>query len=249
MGARPVAAFLSLGLPRELTIAKGRRKAWIDGFLDGFLDLAQAFATPLAGGDLAESPIAVADIILVGAVPQGRALLRSGAHTGDVLCVTGALGGSAAGLQALLGQDRLPSRLKSKKVQELSAPHLYPQPRLAQGLWLQRRRLATSAIDMSDGLSTDLAHICEASGVGAEVIAEALPIHSAATLDQALNGGEDYELLFTVAPDARLPKRIAGVAITRIGLIVPAKKHRTPVTLIAAGGSRPLEPKGWEHFS
>jgi thiamine-monophosphate kinase len=249
MGARPVAAFLSLGLPRELTVARGRRKAWIDRFLNGFLGLAKAFDTPLAGGDLAESPIAVADIILVGAVSQGKALLRSGARPGDVLCVTGALGGAAAGLQKLLGPNRRPSRLTSKEMQELLAPHFYPQPRIAQGLWLQRRRLATSAIDLSDGLSTDLLHICAASGVGAEVIAEALPIHSAATLDQALNGGEDYELLFTVRPDARLPKFIAGVRITRIGTIVPAKKHTNPVTLIAADGSRPLEPKGWEHFS
>ncbi len=249
MGARPVAAFLSLGLPRELTIAKGRRKAWIDGFLDGFLGLAKAYSTPLAGGDLAESPIAVADIILVGAVPQGKALLRSGSRPGEVLCVTGSLGGAAAGLQGLVGADGLPSGLKSKKVQELLAPHFYPQPRIAQGRWLQRKELATSAIDLSDGLSTDLAHICAASGVGAEVIAGALPIYPKATMDQALDGGEDYELLFTVAPDARLPKHIAGLAITRIGRIVPASKHRTPVTLISTDGSRPLEPKGWEHFS
>jgi len=109
MGARPLAAFLSLGVPRELTATPGRigigrragRRSWVERFLDGLLALAEAYKTPLAGGDLAESPVAVADIVLVGAVPRGRALLRSGARAGDLLYVTGALGGAAAGLAAL----------------------------------------------------------------------------------------------------------------------------------------------------
>src|SRR5258708_921172 len=93
MGARPVAAFLSLGLPRELALARGRKSAWVDRFLNGFLLLAEAHHTPLAGGDLAESPVAVADIVLVGVVPRDRALLRSGARPDDLLYVTGDLGG------------------------------------------------------------------------------------------------------------------------------------------------------------
>src|ERR1035441_5466430 len=101
MGARPVAAFLSLGLPRELTVSRGRRSPWIQRFYDGFFALAEAHKTPLAGGDLAESPVAVADIVLVGAVPRGKALLRSGARPGHLLYVTGTLGGAAAGLASL----------------------------------------------------------------------------------------------------------------------------------------------------
>ena len=101
MGARPVAAFLSLGLPRDLTRAQGRGQSWISRFYDGLARAGRAHKTPLAGGDLAESPVAVADIVLVGAVPRGKALLRSGARPGDLIYVTGSLGGAAAGLARL----------------------------------------------------------------------------------------------------------------------------------------------------
>jgi thiamine-monophosphate kinase len=181
------------------------------------LTLAAAHKTPLAGGDLSESPIALADIVLVGAVPRGKALLRSGARPGHLLYVTGALGGAAAGLARLAELAFSPIKTRPhppripKKLKRKLAPHLYPQPRIAQGLWLQRRGLASAAIDLSDGLSTDLAHLCDESGVAAEVDAAALPIHPAATLAQALDGGEDYELLFTAPPTARLPRTIAGV--------------------------------------
>jgi thiamine-monophosphate kinase len=257
MGARPVAAFLSLGLPRSLTgPAAGRGRAasrtWVQRFLDGFLALAEAHNTPLAGGDLAESPIAVADIVLIGAVPRGRALLRSGAKPGDLLYVTGALGGAAAGL-ACLTEFALPARPNPpripKKLATRLAPHLCPQPRIAQGLWLQRRGLASAAIDLSDGISTDLAHLCEESGVAAEINAAALPINPAATLEQALHGGEDYELLFTASPAARLPRAIAGVPVTRIGHILNARAGHSTMTLITPQGAQPLKPHGWEHFS
>jgi len=257
MGARPVAAFLSLGLPRELTAALGRRPAWVERFLDGLLALAKACKTPLAGGDLAESPVAVADIVLVGAVPQGKALLRSGARLGDLLYVTGSLGGAAAGLARLdelartanvsSARPKLPSI--PKKLETLLAPHLYPQPRIAQGRWLVRHGLASAALDLSDGLSTDLEHLCQESGVAAEVDAALLPIHPGATLDQALNGGEDYELLFTASAKARLPRTIAGVPITRIGRIVKRRASWPAITLLTPRGAQPLEPRGWEHFS
>ena len=254
MGARPIAAFLSLGLPRSLTTPAGRRPAWVHRFLDGLLALAQAYNTPLAGGDLAESPIAVADIVLVGAVPRGRALLRSGARPGHLLYVTGTLGGAAAGLARLaevaaaqparLNPPRIPKRLEA-----LLAAHLYPQPRIAQGLWLQHRGLASAALDLSDGLSTDLAHLCEESGVAAEVDAALLPLHPAATQAQALYGGEDYELLFTAPATARLPRQIAGIRITRIGRILKPRPNHSTVTLLTEKGPQPLEPRGWEHFS
>ena len=261
MGARPVAAFLSLGVPADLVQnAKGRepwpsKKPWIVRFLDGFFALADAFQTPLAGGDLAESPLVVADVVLVGAVRRGKALLRSGARPGDLLYVTGTLGGSAAGLTRLAkladgdrklqtGPPRIPAKLQS-----LLAPHLYPQPRIAQGLWLARRGVATAAIDLSDGFSTDLAHMCEESHVSAEVNAAALPVSSGATLEQALHGGEDYELLFTASPEALVPRRIGGVPVTRIGRILRTRKGRPQITLVTAEGTQTLAPQGWEHFS
>jgi thiamine-monophosphate kinase len=254
MGARPVAAFLSLGLPRPLTIASGRGRSWVQRFFDGFLALAAEFNTPLAGGDLAESPLVVADIVLVGAVPHGRALLRSGARPGDLIYVTGSLGGAAAGLARMaelagLAEGHAKPPHIPRKLEAFLAPHLYPQPRVRQGLWLARRGVASAALDLSDGLSTDLAHLCEESGVAAEVDAALLPIHAGATLDQALNGGEDYELLFAERANARAPRSISGVPITRIGRILKPRRGQPAATLLTAQGRRPLVPRGWEHFS
>jgi thiamine-monophosphate kinase len=253
MGARPVSAFLSLGLPRELTTPSGGRPPWVQRFLDGLLALAAAHKTPLAGGDLAESPLALADIVLVGRVPRGKALLRSGGRPGHLIYVTGTLGGAAAALARLAelaaadpgsGPPQIP-----RKLDALLAPHLYPQPRIAQGLWLQRHAVASAAIDLSDGLSSDLAHLCQESAVAAEIEAALLPIHPAATLAQALNGGEDYELLFTAPTSARVPRSIGGVRITRIGRILPRRSGRPAVTLITAQGRERLNSKGWQHFS
>ncbi len=250
MGARPVAAFLSLGLSRDLTVAQGRRSAWVDGFLDGFVALANKYQTPLAGGDLAESPVAMADIVLLGAVPSGKALLRSRARAGDLLCVTGVLGGAAVGLerlQKLVGSRRKADRRVYNDVR--LTPHLWPQPRIAQGLWLSKKRIATAAIDLSDGLSTDLNHLCQESGVAAEVDAQALPIQPGATLEQALHGGEDYELLFTIGSKTAIPRSIAGIPVTRIGRIVPKHSARSRVMLLDQSGPRPLRAAGWQHFS
>ena len=255
MGARPVAAFLSLGLPGNLV--QNKKNNWLERFLDGFFALARVHDVPLAGGDLAESPIVVADIVLTGAVRRGKALLRSGARAGDLLYVTGALGGAAVALDRLTvwaeaessargaksGSPRIP-----RKLQSLLAPHLAPEPRIAEGKWLAGRGIATAAIDLSDGLSTDLAHLCEESHVAAEVDAAALPIHSGATLAQALHGGEDYELLFTAPSTARLPRSIGGVPVTRIGRIVRRRKGRPMAALLTAQGPEPLVPRGWQHF-
>ncbi len=255
MGARPLAAFLSLGLPRDLTGAvslSAKRKSakqitWLSRFYDGLLSLADRSKTPLAGGDLAESPLALADIVLVGAVPRGRAMLRSGARPGHLLYVTGCLGGASAALATLAANpDPLPI---PKRLLASLAPHLYPEPRLAQGLFLQRRRLATAAIDLSDGLSTDLAHLCQESRVSAELDANRLPLHPASTLHQALHGGEDYELLFTAEPGTRVPRSIAGVPVTCIGRILRRSASRPPITLRTLEGAQPLQPQGWEHFA
>ena len=260
MGARPIAAFLSLGLPRALTRSVRGEKSWLDRFLDGFLGMADAHETPLAGGDLAESPIAIADIVVTGAVRRGEALLRTGARPGDLLYVTGSLGGSAAGLAQMAQLGAAPKRRRSRaapyegrripsRLKLLLEPHLYPQPRIAQGRWLAKRLLATAAIDISDGLSTDLDHLCQESRVAAELDAAAIPIQAAANLRMALHGGEDYELLFTASAAARLPGSIEGVPVTRIGRILRRSSGKPKVTLNTAHGTRPLAAQGWEHFS
>ncbi len=251
MGARPVGAFLSLGLPRELARQGRGASSWMELFFSGLLTLAEQYEVSLAGGDLAESPVAVADVVLVGAVPRERALLRAGAKPGDRLYVTGALGGAAAGL-ARLAEWAKTARGKGHTLPvalaaELSA-HLYPQPRIAQGLWLQRHRRASAAIDVSDGLSTDLAHLCEESHVAAEVDMDLLPVHAGASLQQALHGGEDYELLFTAPEGTRIPSTIAGVAVTEIGRMVRRRAGRAQVTLNEGHTKTPLAPRGWEHF-
>lgn len=252
MGGRPLAAFLSLAVPAELT--KNRRgRSWLERFYDGLLALAKASEVPLAGGDLAQNPTIAADIVLVGGVPQNRALLRSGAKPGDIIYVTGTLGGSAAELLLLAQNPRRYARIQDRD----GHPHLFPQPRLLVGQWLRGR--ASAAIDISDGLSTDLAHLCEESGVQAEINSEALPVHTLAlqaesrertpsALDLALNGGEDYELLFTAPPSARIPKEIAGVPIHRIGEMKSRHRRRTMMTLLSNGEAKALSGKGWQHF-
>jgi thiamine-monophosphate kinase len=249
MGARPIAAFLSLGIPAELTRSVRRQKPWIERFYDGLLALAEQYETPLAGGDLAESPLAMADIVLVGAVRRGQALLRSGARAGDAIYVTGKLGGAAAGLRALAASDGKARRAAQPETETVLGPHLYPQPRIEQGLALARRKLATAAMDLSDGLAIDLARLCAESHVAAEVDAQLIPVFPGATLDEALGGGEDYELLFTVRAETRIPGSIGGVPLTRIGRFVKPRKGKPTVTLLSGKNKAPLAAAGWEHFA
>jgi thiamine-monophosphate kinase len=247
MGAKPLAAFLSLALPGEMLATRAGR-AWVDGFFHGLRALGDRMATPLAGGDTAEAPGSeiLADIVLLGSAPAGRAIRRSGGRSGDALYITGSLGGAAAELAQMkaVGSGR-------RRKRSAEHPQLFPEPRAAVGEALLRRRLATACIDLSDGLSTDLAHLCEASGVGADLDAAALPIHSLAAatsdpLDLALHGGEDYELLFTADAHTRIPRRIAGVPVARIGSLTAGRK----VNLVAPGRRpRILKPGGWEHFA
>jgi len=248
MGARPVAAFLSMALPK----AVAADTPWVEGFLDGMLTLAERTRTPLAGGDTSESPgdFVLLDIVLLGAVPQGQALRRDGAYAGDRIFVTGALGGAAAELATL------PNPQPTATTSPGSHPHLYPEPRLRAGTALRQRGLATAAIDISDGLSTDLRHLCEASGLSASVTADRLPLHpwtAAQSRDEAvrlaLHGGEDYELLFTVPPKAVVPRRLGGVPLTEIGVMEQPRRGGPTVRLIGlGGGTTPLQPGGWEHL-
>ena len=252
MGAVPIAAFLSLALPREM-LATSRGRGWVEGFFRGLRGLGERYRCPLAGGDTAESGsgttgvgLILADITLVGAAPAGKSLRRSGGRVGDSLYCTGRLGGAAAELEGMLARGRM-GRV-GKSVGE--HPQMFPEPRVAVGQALRRRGLAGACIDLSDGLSTDLGHLCAESGVGAEVEEAALPVHPLAVgargLEFALNGGEDYELLFAARKGVRVPRSIAGVAITQIGRLVGRGRG---VTLVRADGRREgLRAGGWEHF-
>lgn len=241
MGAKPMAAFLSLALPA------GIEAGWVDRFFAGLRSLADEAQVPLAGGDTASSPSehVLADIVLIGSAPAGKALQRSTAGPGDLLYVTGELGGAAAELLAL--QER-PGRARRPGATG-EHPQMFPEPRLKVGAALLRRRMATACIDVSDGLSTDLKHICEASGVGAEIELERLPIHKLAKgeVNLALHGGEDYELLFAVRPTTKVPRKIGGVPITKIGKFIRQAKGSLMVAIDASGKRTSLEAGGWEH--
>jgi len=237
MGGVPRAAFLSLALPTELP------QKWVDQFIAGLLKLARQYSVTLAGGDTAQSPDGVlADIMVLGSIPTGRAILRSGAKPGDAIYVTGSLGEALADLNRLRDGEKLRPQSHKK--------HFYPEPRLAVGQFLRKRKLASAMIDVSDGLSTDLGHICEESGVGAVIDASSLPLAKGIdvrlSLALALHGGDEYELVFTARPNQRIPKSIAGVPIARIGEIVRGKEM---TLLTQKGKTTPFKPAGWEHFS
>ncbi len=237
MGGEPLAAFLSLAVPPRLP------QSWIAEFTRGFMRLAKRFQITLAGGDTAESLHGIlADIVLVGSVPTGKALLRSGARPGDRIVVSGQLGGSAAAVSQM--------RAGRKKIAAREFPrHFKPEPRIALGRILREKKLATSMIDTSDGLSTDMSHICEESRVGAELDAALVPRARVGAkrvdLDLSLHGGEDYELLFTVPAGSRVPSELAGVCLTEIGRIT-----RSPELILreVGGRIRKIRPAGWEHF-
>jgi thiamine-monophosphate kinase len=240
MGGGPLAAFLSLALPRNLP------QAWVGRFTRGLVSLAHKYGVILAGGDTAQSPNGIlADIIVMGSVPKGQAIFRSGARPGDRIFVSGKLGGSAAAVLQMMAKPK--KRLNPRSYRR----HFYPEPRVELGRILREKQLATAMIDTSDGLSTDLAHICEESGVGAELDAATIPRarvgkpSKEVALDLALHGGEDYELLFTLPPGKRIPDQIAGVALSEIGRIT-----RSPGIFVRDpnGEVYELHPGGWEHF-
>jgi thiamine-monophosphate kinase len=244
MGARPRYFLLSLALPPSCT---GK---WFDRFLEGMSRAARTFGLVLAGGDTTRNPLVAINLTVIGEVAPGRAVLRSGARPGDLICVSGKLGEAELGLRIL---QRGWGKRRSKR---LLRKHFYPEPRLALGEWLAKNRRATAMIDTSDGLSTDLAHLCEASGVGARVWANRIPQVAVPSdiqklglepLRLALDGGEDYELLFTVPKRTarRLPRVVRGVPITIIGEIT---RGRHILLMDDAGRTRALPAQGWDPF-
>jgi thiamine-monophosphate kinase len=244
MGGVPKCFLLSLALPPTLT---GR---WLDLLLGGLRRAARRFRCVLAGGDTTRRNEILINISVIGEVRPAQAIRRSGAKAGDILCVSGRLGEAELGLQAL----------KSSKGSKLSEPairkHLYPEPRLALGQWLAKRGLATAMMDLSDGLSSDLPRLCAASGVGAQVEIAKLPVTRIPNADAkrgidpvrlALDGGDDYELLFTTSPNKLklLLRGFRGVTLTPIGTITPAPKL---ILREENGRERKLLPGGWDPF-
>jgi len=244
MGGMPRCFLLSLAIPESHT------GLWLDAFLGGLRRASRKFNCTLAGGDTTRRREILINITIVGEIRRARAVLRSGARAGDILYVTGRLGEAELGLRmrSSFGQVR-PSNPILKR-------HLYPEPRLAVGQWLAEKRLATSMMDLSDGLSSDLPRLCAASGVGADVESGKLPVVQPSTagrgagadpLQLALHGGDDYELLFTVRPSRvnMLTKTLHGVPLTAIGRIT---EQRGLVLLKQEGRERQLHPGGWDPF-
>jgi thiamine-monophosphate kinase len=235
MGGEPLACFVSLGIPNDLP------QSWVDGFLRGLLALARRFKVELAGGDLSAAREITADIVVAGQAPAGKAILRSEARPGDRIFVTGSLGGPAAVLKQLYAGKKI----KPAKTN----PHFYPSPRIEVGSWLRKHGLATAMIDLSDGLSVDLAHICKESRVSARIVAGQIPVARGADLELALHGGEDYELLFTAPQRARVPRQIAGVRVTEIGTITNLSNYSAAIQILSENGKVRLLPRrGWQHF-
>lgn len=251
MGAEPAWATLALTLPDDVP-------GFVDGFIDGFAALAARHGVALVGGDTTRGPLNIG-VTVVGFVPEGQALRRDRAQVGDAVFVTGTLGDAAAGLQSLgLGPRDVPRLLALPPgTREALLDRLNrPTPRVAAGLAL--RGLARACIDVSDGLLADLGHIAVRSGVGIEVMVDALPTSAAlgvaldvaARLPLQLAGGDDYELAFTL-PRERIDALHAAFAS------VPCAVHEIG-RVVVAPGVRVLDHEdhevavprhGWEHFA
>ena len=239
MGAEPKWAMLSLGVPENLW-----NSDFVDRFYEGWFALAKEFYVELVGGDISRTPDKlVIDSIVGGEVPKGRAIMRSGAKIGDSIYVTGELGGAATGMWQLENGAANQSSFVLKQ--------LKPQPQLTAAKLLQTLCVIHSMIDISDGLSSDLTHICDASGVGAKIYADQLPINpefvtqfgAKQSFDFALHGGEDFELLFTADEKKFSPPQ--SVKIFRIGEIT---SDTGKIEIIRNGKTEILQPKGYRHF-
>jgi thiamine-monophosphate kinase len=240
MGGKPRCFLLSLALPTSLT---GK---WLSFFLRGLRRASGRLGCELAGGDTTRHEKVLISITVIGEVRRGCAILRSGARPGDLVFVSGTLGEAELGLRELR-RKRGMATARNATLRK----HLYPQPRLALGQWLAENRLATAMMDLSDGLSTDLARLCAASGAGARIYAHSLPMTPLAkardALELALHGGDDYELLFTVGARnaARLPRSFHGLRLTRIGEIA---RERKILLQTEEDKDKPLHPGGWDPF-
>jgi thiamine-monophosphate kinase len=262
MGGIPRYALVSLAISNQV------KRDWLSKFYRGIQALAHRFGVRLVGGDTAlVSGKTFIDVLAAGEVARGKALLRSGARVGDLIFVSGRLGLSALGLRQLRGKAArsvLPGPNKARAwhrqaqarvpvtlAREAVNAHLYPEPQCALGRFLSRGGIASALIDLSDGLSTDLSRLCAASGVGARLLAAKIPgpnlPEAADSLQLALHGGEDYQLLFTVTQKKapRLPLTFRGRPFYQLGEIEASKGIRL---LMPGGEVHMLEPAGWDYF-
>jgi len=246
MGAAPRVALLSLVLPPALPVAS------VDALVDSMAALAARARIAIVGGNIARSPgPLIVDVTATGSVHRRRVLTRTGARAGDDLYVSGALGGAAAGLRML---SAAAASLSHDTRDELAANpcvirYRRPEPRTRLGMLLGRNRAARACVDLSDGLADGVRQLAEASGLGAIIDADALPIEEGATLLDALGGGEDYELLFAVSPRMRSRLKNAmrlagGLGVTRIGRLTADR-----AMLLHRSGSTEELPAGFEHFA
>jgi thiamine-monophosphate kinase len=265
MGGTPRYSLLTLAIPPALLGAPPLESSWADSFweafFDGYFAVAERAGVVLIGGDISSTPHGLAfDSLVVGDCESGRAVRRSGAQAGDGVYVTGSVGASAAGLKLLLAGARVHEAEQTLAQQALRA-HLRPEARVEFGQRLGASGLAHSLIDVSDGLAQDLAHLCVESRVSAVLDFDAVPLAETVSLiaveraeqfQFAVNGGEDYELLFTASAENEAAlwqlAQTCGVPLTRVGEI-GAPAQTGPVFLRKAGETAPLSFCGYDHFA
>jgi thiamine-monophosphate kinase len=232
----------------SLTLSSDVDAAWTMELFGGMREACDEFAVALVGGNVSSAPFVSVAVMLTGDVASGRAISRAGAGPGDVLAVTGSLGGAAAGLR--LTGDAVHGRNVTDEVRDAIRRHQRPTPRVGEAHVIARHG-ATAMIDVSDGLAMDLTRLCEASGVGVRLDLAKIPAHPAAAEGEALGGGEDYELIATMPSDAAASaaaaelREVFGVPFTTIGLITASGLE----TVDEDGTSRRLERRGWDHFA
>lgn len=247
MGGTAAWAMLSLGIPEALWNSK-----FLDGFYEGWHELATIFELELVGGDISRtSSKFIIDSIVGGNVAKGNAILRSGSVPGDSIYVTGPLGAAAAGLSLLESGARYKAENTDPKAM-MMLKQLRPLPQLRLGNRLQEEGLATSMIDLSDGLSSDVAHLCRASNTGAKIFAEEMPFDADllefagsvdAMLELALHGGEDFELLFTANEE-----KISSSEMNDVFRIGEVTDNPRVIEVVRGGAAELLPAKGYRHF-
>jgi thiamine-monophosphate kinase len=248
MGGVPRFCLTALGIPTSLTVEQ------VDEFYRGFSVCIRKQGTVLVGGDTCSSPKGlIISVTVLGEADRKRVITRAGARPGDLIYVTGTLGDSGAGLEILRSAE-CGVRSKNPAVRKLIERHLRPIPRVAEGKKLALSGLASAMIDVSDGLSSDLGHLCEQSGEGAELFADRIPLSKELTsvkglkqqpLEYALFGGEDYELLFTSPVELEREIMSLRIRATVIGAITRRKGMRM---VTEKGEIHPLAPGGYDHF-